>query len=248
MSESKYKIHKIETKKAGIPQRAVQKSGILPKFPFSWMLSGRSGSGKSNLLINILTRKELLGGYFQYIIVFSPTAGKYDDLYDSLKLPPENFKAEFGPEQLEEIIDARKALIDKKGIAWVAKNARVLIIMDDVISNRKFLESPVALTMFALLRHYLCSIMVLMQSYTKLPRALRLNCNAVSVFPSSQSEIEVLIQEITPAGINKRRFEHVIDYATAEKYNFLYINYHADKDKQIRKNLDEIINLDEYKN
>jgi len=242
-----YKIEAIETQKNKTPLKSVMKSGVLPKFPFSMMISGRSGSGKTNLLMNLLSRKEFLKGYFHYIIVYSPTAGTYDDSYNVLNLPPENFKNDFSEQDLEELIQSRKKLIKDKGIEWVVKNSRVLIILDDVIANRDFLNSPQALKMFALLRHYQVAVIVLMQSYTKLPRALRINANAIAIFPSSQSEIEVLLDEITPSGIKKREFERVIDHCTSGRYDFLYINNHADPGKRIRKNLDEIINLDDFK-
>jgi nucleoside-triphosphatase THEP1 len=242
-----FKIDKIDTAKSKIPLRACMKNGTLPRFPFSLMLSGSSGSGKTNLLMNILSKKEMYGGYFHYIIVYSPTSGKYDDMYKILKLPDENFVEEFSAETLENLISARKKLIDDKGIEWVSKNSRVLIILDDVISNRAFLESQTALTLFALLRHYLVAVCVMMQSYRKLPRSLRVNCNAVAIFPSTQSEIEVLLDEVTPAGIKKREFEKVIEYATKDDYSFLFINRHAKKDSQIRKNLDEIIDLNKFK-
>jgi hypothetical protein len=241
------KIKPIDTSKSKIPQRGVAKQGILPPFPFSIMLSGSSGSGKTNLLMNILSNKALYGQYFHYIIVYSPTAGKYDDSYAILNLPEENFIEDFSPDSLNKLIESRKELIDDKGTEWVGKNSRVLIILDDVIANREFLESQQALTMFALLRHYLCSVCVMMQSYTKLPRALRLNCNAVAVFPSTQSEIEILIKEITPSGIKKRDFEKVINYACDDQYSFLWINRKAKKGEHIRKNLDEIIDLDKFK-
>ena len=101
--------------------------------------------------------------------------------------------------------------------------------------------------MFALLRHYQCSIIVLMQSYNKLPRALRLNSNATIVLPSTQSEIEVLLDEITPAGISKREFQRVIEYCTEGKHDFLYINRHAERGQQIRKNLTEVIDINKFK-
>lgn len=244
---SRFKIEPIETAKSKTPLKAVMKQGILPKFPFSFMISGRSGSGKTNLLMNILSRKEFLKGYFHYTIVYSPTAGKFDDSYNVLNLPQENFKNDFSEQDLENLIQSRKDLIDKKGIEWVTKNSRVLIILDDVIANRDFLNSPQALKMFALLRHYQVAIIVLMQSYNKLPRALRINANAVAIFPSSQSEVEVLLDEITPAGLKKKEFQKVIEYCTDGRYDFLYINNHADPDKRVRKNLDQIINLDDYK-
>src|SRR5690349_9442667 len=124
----------------------------MPRYPFSMMITGSSGSGKTNLMINILTKMNLYGKYFHKIIVFSPTAGSTDDMYKQLKLPKENFVAAMTPAHLEAIIARRKTQIEEKGIEWVAKNDRMIIILDDVIAERNFLESPEALKMFALLR------------------------------------------------------------------------------------------------
>ena len=242
-----YKVESIPTDKSKVPLRKCMIDGILPKFPFSMMISGRSGSGKTNVLLNILTKDNMYNKYFHYIVVYSPTAGKYDDLYKVLKLPEENFKNDFSAEDLNNLIESRKQLIDKKGIEWVVKNSRVLIILDDVIANRDFLNSPEALKMFALLRHYQVAIIVLMQSYNKLPRALRINSNATIVFPSTQSEVEVLLDEITPSGLTKKQFTKVIEYCTDGRYDFLYINNHAEPDKRIRKNFDEVIDIKKYK-
>ena len=90
----KYKITAIPTDKSKIPLRACQKDCIIPKAPFSLMISGRSGSGKTNVLINILTNKDLLKDYFHYIVVFSPTAGKY---YDSYNYPQNRLRMTFQP-------------------------------------------------------------------------------------------------------------------------------------------------------
>ena len=60
---------------------------------------------------------------------------------------------------------------------------------------------------------------------------------------STQSEIEVLLDEITPAGISKKEFQKVIEYATEGSHDFLYINRHAQRGEQIRKNLTEIIDI-----
>ena len=235
-----YKIEPIDSDKNDIPQRQCAKDGVMPKFPFSMMLSGSSGSGKTVLAMNILTKKELYGKFFHYIIVFSPTAGDYDDTYKILKLPAENFISKFDGEMLDKIIEARKKQIKEHGISWVAKNSRMLIIMDDCIADRQFLESPDALKMFALLRHYLVSVIVMIQSYKKLPKALRLNCNAVMVFPALRAEIEVIKDECCPAEYTKKEFEGVLQHCMSDKHSFFYINRHAEAGKRVRKNLDEI--------
>jgi hypothetical protein len=239
--DMKYKITPIDTDKNEIPQRKCAKDGVMPRYPFSMMLSGSSGSGKTVLAMNILTKKELYGKYFHYIIVFSPTAGDFDDTYKCLGLPEENFISKFDGDMLDKIIECRKKLISDHGIPWVAKNSRMLIIMDDCIADRQFLESPDALKMFALLRHYLVSVIVMIQSYRKLPKALRLNCNAVAVFPALRAEIDVIKEECCPANYSKKEFEGVLQYCMSDKHSFFYINRHAESDKRIRKNLDEII-------
>ena len=100
---SKYDIVPIETDKNNIPQKAASKKNIMPKFPFSCVISGRSGSGKTQLLLNMLTRDDLLGNYFHKILIFSPTAGELDDTYNSLKIPKENFIKKFDSSILENI-------------------------------------------------------------------------------------------------------------------------------------------------
>lgn len=241
-----FKIEPLKTAKSKIPQRACAKMGILPPFPFSMIVSGRSGSGKTVCLINILTRRSMYSKYFHTIIVFSPTAGAYDDTYNALKLPKENFIKDFTPEMLQDIITSRKQLIDKKGIEWVAKNSRVLIILDDVIANRRFLHSPEALIMFSLLRHYLCSVIILIQSYTKIPRALRIQANATIIFPSQRNEVEVIKDELTPPELTKKQFEKVVAHCCGERYSFFYVNQKADPGKRIRRNLDEVVDLQQF--
>lgn len=239
----KYEIIPIETAKNNIPQKSASKKNIMPKFPFSAVISGRSGSGKTQLILNMLTRDDLLGNYFHKILVFSPTANTLDDTYDALKIPAENFIKDFDPKILDTILTNRKKQITKEGVEKVAKTDRVLLLFDDCISEKKFLESPQNLKMFTLLRHYLCSVCILSQSFKKIPRSIRLNANYLAIFPSLQSEINIMLEEITPSGISKNEFRDIIAYCTKGRYDFMAINNHAEPNQRIRKNLSEIISF-----
>ena len=238
---NKFDIKPIETNKTKIPQKAASKDNIMPMYPFSCVISGRSGSGKTQLILNMLTRDDLLGNYFHKILVFSPTAGELDDTYDSLKIPKENFIRKFDSKILETILNNRKAEIKKDGIEKVAKNNRVLLIFDDCIAEKKFLESKENLMMFTLLRHYLCSVCILSQSFKKIPRSIRINSNFTCIFPSLESEIAVMLEEICPSGISKKEFRETINYCTTGRYDFMTINNHAPPKERIRKNLNEIV-------
>jgi len=245
---SKYDIKVLDTEKNKIPQKACSKDGTLPKFPFSMVISGRSGSGKSQLLLNILSRDEMYGSYFHCIIVFSPTANDLDDTYSTLNLPKDNFIKDFDRKILENILDNRKNLIKDKGINYVSKYSRVLLIFDDMIAEKQFLESPENLKLFTLLRHYLCSVIILSQSFKKIPRSIRINANFLAIFPSLESEILIMLEEITPSGVTKKDFRNILNYCTSDKYSFLSVNNHADLNKRIKKNLNETINIEDFKN
>lgn len=242
-----FKIEPLPTDKSKTPQIKASIDQILPKYPFSMIISGRSGGGKTQLMLNLLTKENMFKNFFHTILVFSPTAGDFDDTYKNLKIPKENFIPDFSPETLDHIIELRKKQIKAKGIEYTAKNSRMLIILDDVIANRDFLQSEACVKMFALLRHYLVSVIILVQKYNAVSRTCRLNANAIMCFPALSNEVESLKDELTPAGLTKKEFQKVIEHCTQGRYDFLYINNHADPDKRIRKNLDEIIDLKKFK-
>jgi hypothetical protein len=243
-----YTINPLDTDKKDIPQRAIQKKGILSKYPFSWIISGKSGSGKTQLLLNTLSRENMLKNYFHVVIVFSPTANDLDDTYDVLgNIPKENFVKTFDKSTLDNILANRKKIIKKKGIKWVAENNRVCLLFDDCIAEKSFLNSPEALKMFTLLRHYLCSCIILSQSFNGIPKKIRNNANMLSIFPSLSSEVDIMLEEICPSGTTKKEFRAIINHCTDGRYDFMHINNGAEPGKRIRKNLTEVIDIDEYK-
>lgn len=232
-----YAIKPMDTDKRHIPLRASMKSHVIEPYPHSTIISGRSGSGKSCLVGNLLSRNEFYGGYYHEIVLFSPTAGCLDDTFKSLDIPEGNIFNEFDEETLNTFLLGRKAQIVRDGIKKVAQKSRVLFIFDDIIADQTFLRSTTALRLFAMLRHYLCSVMILTQSYNKIPRALRLQANGVYIFLGSRSELDVVTDELCPPSISKKQFEQYVDEATREPHAFIHINNKAPQGKRIRKNM-----------
>ena len=233
------KIEPLETAKTKIPQRPLMKADIIPRHPSSCLFNGSSGSGKSTLLLNLLTRKNMLGGYFNDIYLFSPTGGS-DDLFKHLKIKKSNIITDIEPARLQSILDKQERTIEEKGIE---KARRVLIIFEDIQGNAQFMRSKPFLRSFIANRHFGISTWLCGQSFTKTPRACRLQANNIFYFPGSGSEKQLICDEFAPPNMSKREFEELLNYATGEKYSFLHINMRVHPETRYRRNLDEVLAL-----
>ena len=232
-------IKALPTDKSKIKQRVLMKKKIIPRHPASVIFNGSSGSGKSTLLLNLLTRREFFKNYFDEVYLFSPTGGS-DDLFKHAKIPEENIFMDIKEKDLADILKEQRTIIEDKGIE---KAPKVLIIFEDIQSNGRFMRSKSFLKSFIANRHYGISTWLCGQSYTKTPRACRLQANNVFYFRGSGSELERISEEYCPPGLGKKEFAELVDKATRDKHSFLHINCHAGFDDRYRKNLDEILDV-----
>lgn len=233
MSES-FNVKPLKTEKSELPQSHYMKNKICAKFPSMQLIIGRSGSGKSTVCNHMVSDPNFYGKFFQYVILFSPT-GEHDDLVKHLKLPKKNIITEPTPEKLDEIISKQDSLIKTKGIKWVGENSRVLLIFDDIVSHKQFLNSPAMLKLATMGRHSLISSIINTQSYTKVPRAIRLQANAIILFPSNQNETELIVNDWTPPHSSKKQFRQLVEHATSGKHDFLHIMANEPAETRFRK-------------
>ena len=68
-----YKIEPVKTSKDAIKHPKLSEESVIPKLCSSTILVGKSGSGKSVLLHNLMTRKEFFAGCFDKTFLISPT-------------------------------------------------------------------------------------------------------------------------------------------------------------------------------
>ena len=245
------KIRPLKTNKSKIVINAMMKEHCIPRHPSSVMFCGKSGSGKTQLLLNLLTNPQLYGKYFDVIFLFSETAKDgCDDLYEvncgkgsNCHIPTSHmFKPDkTGLAQLDHIVKVQKKIIKTKSLD---QSPKILVIFDDIAHSRKFLASRQYLLLHIANRHLNISTFSLSQSYVKIPRSCRCQVSAVAFFHGgTNTEKNRLSAEHTPSGWDEKQFLAMIDHATAEKYSFLFVNKHADEKERYRKNLDTILRI-----
>lgn len=235
-------------------QRPVMKEGIIPSHPSTVLFNGKSGSGKSVLLVNLLARPEFYGNdkkgdhYFDEIYLFSPTAGEMDDLPKHLEahsgLKKKNIHNKFDEDLLIGILKKQAAIIKSKGD--ISKAPKVLLLLDDVAADQKFLKSKVLLRLAIASRHYNISCWIATQSFNLIPRAIRLQSNDLFVFLPGGSEAEVLYKEFSPAGMNRKEFMGMLMFSTGEPYSFMHIRMRQPPRTRFVRNLDELMELTSF--
>ena len=244
------KIVPYKTNKHKIKQRPLMKQGVIPIHPSSVIFNGRSGSGKSNLMVNLLTRPEFYGKtspddpkshYFDLIFLFSPTAHNGDDLVRYLELPDKRIFTDFDLNALNNIISTQESLIKQKGLL---KSPKILLLLDDIQSDAKFLRSKEILKVFIQNRHLNISTWLCGQSFKLSPRACRLQANNLFFYPGSGSEMQILADEFCPPKMNKKEFLALANHATNEMYQFLHVNMREPPKTRFRKNLDTILEIE----
>ena len=233
------------TNKSKIPTRPEMEIGNIPCHPASVIFVGKSGSGKTQLLLHLLTDKNLYKDYFDLIFLFSATAGEgCDDLYEKHANIPEQhmFKPDKqGLKQLNHIVETQQKLAKKNGLD---KTPKILIIFDDVAHAKKFLASDVYLLLHIANRHYNISTFSLTQSYVKIPRSCRCQVSGIMFFHGGTNSEKIrLSEEHCPDNYTYKEFESIINDATKDKYNFLFVNKQIDNKIRYRKNLTDILEL-----
>lgn len=201
---------------------------------FRACLVGPSSAGKTNLVMNLLTKS--------YIY--------YDNLYILLKDKNEPKYAVFLTDFIEKINEQRvdnpitllitdniKDLPDYEAIDNTKQN---IIIFDDIVNEPKLQKD--IFEMFLRYRKVNCSIIYQSQSFQKIPVAVRANTNYFVIFQISKTELRTVYNSLQlPLTIHE--FVEFYNDVFSIKHNFMIIDL-VNPVLILRSGFDKILKID----
>ena len=206
-----------------IPRTKVHK--FLPAIPFQSVIIGKSNSGKS-LLIGNMIKHYRDKGLFKKGYVFCFTNSHSGMLS---KLGVKLFHSLTGVTEDGDEIDIIDSIIDSQETIG-RKAPQVLLIFDDFITSSELNRRRGVFTrLFSMARHYNISVMLTSQQLTLVPASLRrLAHNTILFKITNTKEYENAVYEMQ-RGMTDKQAKRLFDYATKDKYSFLHVDNEKDK-------------------
>lgn len=194
---------------------------ILPLRPCNIGIFGRKGTGKSNLIKNLIDRKESpYYKHFSKIFLISPTAKKDDKMMEIVDdIGEDQFYEELNNDVLDEIIVKTEEHFNNNK----KKKPQYLIIYDDCIHMMKNKNARCMDMIATQNRHHQITNIYLLQKWNNfLPTLVRSNLDCIMIFRSdNKKEVQSFLNEMNG---DEDALLKLYQYATSEPYSFLYIN------------------------
>jgi hypothetical protein len=185
-----------------------------------------SGSGKSNFILNLLEKFSKGKGTFNSIHLICRS--KCEPLYEYL---------EDRTKKKVKILEGVESIPD---INSFDKDLQHLVIFDDLVMEK----NQQKITEFYIRgRKKGISICYLSQSFYKVPKTIRSNCNYFVILKLSGKRDLNLIMSEFELGIGKEELIEIYEDATKEKFNILLIDVEAGKQEKFRKNFLEFYDV-----
>ena len=214
----------------------LQKKYYNPKYkihglvtPFRMLIVGSSGSGKTNILLNIIA---LTSGTFNKCYVLTKNAD--EPLYNLLK---EKLKDQIEIYEKYEDLPKLESFNDNDG-------EQNLIVFDDICLDNKKQQEPIC-QYFIRGRKLGCSTIYISQSYFLVPKVIRCNLNYIILKKmSSARDINLILSEYS-LGVDKDELLKMYKECTKDRLNFLLIDIdNPDINKKFRFNFNESFIID----
>lgn len=219
---------------------------LLPIHPFRMLISAGSGSGKTNLLLNLIY--DLL--YFDalYICAKDIFEPKYEKLQSDY--------TQFNDVELEDLLGVCKKKEREKmsqlyqkfkketlfvsnqddmiDVDSLDKSMKNLVVFDDCITDK---DQSKILEFFFRARKKNASIIYISQSYYSTPIDIRKNCEYFVFFKLQNRDVMSIIRDID-GSIDPNEFKKIYYKAVQKKYDFLVLDLKSEQ--RYRRNFNPI--------
>jgi hypothetical protein len=203
---------------------------LAPKWPFILIIIGRSGSGKTNTVVNLLKYLFFDTFYLYAKDLEEPYYQLLQNVFDDEKIRPKEPHEDQKP-----IIESyfSSDIEDKVDVDELDRYKQNLIVVDDFVTEK---DQKKLIDLAIRGRKMNASMIYITQDWYRVPKSIRLQCNYLSIFPSCDgNDISLIFRE---KGLDKKLRKYyenniknfdclTIDFKTPEmKYrkNFTPIN------------------------
>ena len=192
--------------------RGIVKHSVLPDLPMNMCVVGSSFSGKTNLLINLIKKKQMYGGQFKTIVWIT---GSPDASQRALK-----------GVKLYDTLDVLEPLFESAAKARAAGSKdNYLVIVDDLISDPLLNKRRGIMSrLYTTGRHSGISVILTSQVYKSIPKWIREASLSMIVFAMGGKEKAEFITENQCPDVNEATLTQWYDRATVNRFNFLYVD------------------------
>jgi hypothetical protein len=187
-------------------------------------LIAKRNSGKSCLLKYLVEAER---HKFNKIYVICPTE-KINRFYSDI-VDDECIFDNYDEKWVEKLIN-KMTMINSNKPQKERKN--VLLILDDIVSDHNFHQSPTLKKLFIRGRHINIGIILTFQYLNLIPPVARVNLDYLFAGQMNKQSVDLLISEFISGDISKEQFLKMFNRCTRD-YNFLVINNNSVKDDDL---------------
>ena len=187
-------------------------------------LLAKRNSGKSCLLKYLVEAERYK---FNKIFVICPTE-KINRFYNDI-VEDDCIFDNYNEKWVNKIIDKMTEINSNKP---TKERKNILLILDDVVCDHNFHQSPSLKKLFVRGRHINIAIILTFQYLNLIPPVARNNLDCLFVGQMNKQSIDLLVSEFISGDISKEQFVQMYNRCTKD-YNFLVINNNSVKDDDL---------------